>query len=130
MKLVKLIWTSWNSITKGQVICQFQIQEAGTVLSHLQQFKTPLFLAAILNTYDLAKILFTSSSLLTIGLHELQEIMIQEHFQNKLCLISLFQPGWLVHILWKVYNGCHTFFSKKISQEELIEGAMLQNQLQ
>jgi len=55
------------------------------------------FLAAISNTYALAKVLFTSSSPLTIGLRELQEIMGQGHFHDKLHLISLFQPGWFVH---------------------------------
>jgi len=42
------------------------------------------FLAAISNTYALAKVLFTSSSLLTIGLRELQETMVKGHFFDKL----------------------------------------------
>jgi len=88
------------------------------------------FLAAISNTYALAKVLFTSSSPLTIGLQELQETMVKGHFHDKLRLISSFQPSWFVNVLWKVYDACHVFFSKKISQEELMEGARLRNPLQ
>jgi len=65
-----------------------------------------------------------------VRLHDLQEIMIQENFLNKLHLILLFQLGWFVNVLWKVYDGCHTFFSRKVSQKELMEGAILQKPFQ
>jgi len=71
-----------------------------------------------------------SSSPLTIGLHKLQETMVKGHFHDKLCLISSFQPRWFVHVLWKVYDACHTFFSKKGSQDELMEGTRLRDPLQ
>jgi len=87
------------------------------------------FLVAISNTYVLAKVLFTSSSPLTIGLCKLQETMVKGNFHDKLCLISLFQLSWFVNVLWKVYDACHAFFSRKVSQDELMEGARLRNPL-
>jgi len=49
-------------------------------------------------------------------------------FHNQcLCMVGAAQPDWILHVLWAVYEKCYDFFQMKLSEEDLMEGAMLIN---
>jgi len=85
------------------------------------------FLAAIANMHALARILFTPCSPLAIGLADLQKILVAGYHLHKFKLIAAHQPSWFAHVLFKVWDGCYTFFSQKLSEEDLQDGREIQN---
>jgi len=85
------------------------------------------FITAIANTHALAKVLFSTTSPLTIGLHELQKIVLLGKQEGHLQIISSFQPNWFAYAMWAMYGCCHDFFKMHLSHQDLLEGAHLKN---
>jgi len=85
------------------------------------------FITIIANTHALAKVLFSTTSPLTIGLHELQQIVSLGKQEGKLQKISNFQPSYFVYAVWAIYECCNDFFKMPLSQQDLLEGVHLQN---
>jgi len=84
---------------------------------------------AISNTHALTYILFTEHSPLTQGLQELFDIFMAGFHNQHLCMVGMAQPDWILHVLWAIYEKCYDFFQMKLSEEDLLEGAMLINPL-
>jgi len=87
------------------------------------------FLTAIANTHALAKVLFSTTSPLTIGLKDLREIVLDGKQTTKVQKISQYQPNWFAHAMWQLHEHCSDFFKKRLSQQDLLEGARLRNPL-
>jgi len=87
------------------------------------------FLTAIANTHALAKVLFSTTSPLTIGLRQLKDIVLEGKQTTKLQKISQFQPNWFAHAMWQLHKCCSHFFKKRLSRQDLQEGARLWNPL-
>jgi len=85
------------------------------------------FLTAISNTHALAKVLFSTTSPLTIGLQELKTIAFAGKHSLMLQQISNFQPNWFAHVMWAIYGCCNDFFKMRLSRQDLLEGARLCN---
>ena len=81
------------------------------------------FLTAIANTHALAKVLFSTTSPLTIGLKDLREIVLDGKQTTKLQKISQYQPNWFAHAMWQLHEHCSDFFKKRLSHQDLLEGA-------
>jgi len=85
------------------------------------------FISAIANTHALAKVLFSTTSPLTIGLDELQKIVLIGKQECKLQRISNFQPNYFAYAMWAIYDCCNDFFKMRLSRQDLLEGARLRN---
>jgi len=86
------------------------------------------FLALIVNTHALARILFTPFSPLVKGLRELHDKLVAG--KDRLKMVAEFQPSWFAHVLWKVYNACFAFFSQKLDKDDLLNGKDIGNPLE
>jgi len=86
------------------------------------------FLALIANTHALARILFTQYSPLVKGLRELHDVLVAG--KDRLKTVVEFQPSWFAHVLWKVYDACFAFFSKKLDEDDLLNGRDIGNPLE
>jgi len=87
------------------------------------------FVTEISNTHALAYILFTEHSPLTQGLQQLLDTVMAGFHNQRLRMVGAAQPDWFSHVLWAVYEKCYDFFQMKLSEEDLLEGAMLINPL-
>jgi len=85
------------------------------------------FLTAIANTYALSQVLFTHTSLLTMGLEGLLTIMMRGHHSGKLHNIGQYQKDWYAHILWMVYEVCVEYLKQHLTKTDLLAGACLAN---
>jgi len=85
------------------------------------------FITAIANMHALAKVLFSTTSPLMIGLHELQKIVLLGKQECKLQCISNFQPNYFAYAMWAIYDCCNDFFKMRLSQQDLLEGTHLRN---
>jgi len=85
------------------------------------------FITTIANTHVLAKVLFSTTSPLTIGLHELQKIILEGKQEGKLQRISNFQPNWFAYEIWGIYECCDDFFKMRLSWQDQLQGVHLQN---
>jgi len=73
------------------------------------------FITIIANMHTLAKVLFSMTSPLMIGLHELQQIMLLGKQECKLQKVSNFQPNYFAYAVWRIYECCNNFFKMQLS---------------
>jgi len=85
------------------------------------------FITIIANLHTLAKVLFSTTSPLTIGLQELQQIVLLGKQEGKLQKVSNFQPNYFAYAVWGIYECCDDFFKMRLSRQDLLEGACLRN---
>jgi len=85
------------------------------------------FITAIANMHVLAKVLFSTTSPLMIGLHELQKIVLLSKQEGKLQCISNFHLNYFAYAMWGIYKCCNNFFKMHLSWQDLLEGTHLQN---
>ena len=87
------------------------------------------FLTAIANTHALAWALFTNASPLTQGLQDLQLLMLRHLHKGKLACAATFQSDWFAYVLWGIYECIDNYFSMRLNEGDLCEGAHLANPL-
>jgi len=88
------------------------------------------FITAIANMHALAKVLFSTTSPLMIGLYELLKNVPLGKQEGKLQKISNFQPNNFAHAMWAIYKCCNDFFKMHLSRQDLLEGMHLRNPFQ
>jgi len=87
------------------------------------------FITAIANTYTLAYILFTEYSPLMQGLQELLDTVMAGFHNQCLHMMGSTYPDRFAHVLWALHEKIYDFFQMKLSEEDLLEGAVLTNLL-
>jgi len=87
------------------------------------------FLTAISNAHALSLTIFIANSLLTIGLHELQDTVLAGHHGGKLHLVGLKKPDWFANALWGMYKCFNDFFKMQLTKVDLRDNAQLVNPL-
>jgi len=117
-RMERATYTSVNDLTKRDQSLKFS------------PITEPLaFLTAIANTHALAWALFTNTSPLTQGLQDLQLLMLRHLHKGKLACAATFQADWFAYVLWGIYECLDTFFSMRLTESDLRDGARLDNLL-